>query len=371
MNRRWILVLTGFVAAVAATVLITKQVTGSSAGSSTPLRAGSAAQAEIKNPPAVAAATTRPASDQGSQVFTLPASLVPEETVELYAKASGYVAEINVDIGSRVRKGDILVLLKAPELLDDLRANEALVTARQAKMAAMQAKTDQARLAIESAQAELKRVEAELNLCRITHGRKADLYREKAIPQQEYDVAQNQLAVTEADLAIAKAKVESAKGEQLAAEADVKAAEAEIAVAQADQARLKTLIEYMTVKAPFDGVIARRGVDHGAFVRSAAQAAGLPLLAIDRVGVRLVIDVPETQASLVHIGTEVRIQVRANGDRPVTARVARTAVSLRSDTRTMRAEIDLENKDGKLMPGMYARASIPLQPTAQVLAGGR
>lgn len=321
----------------------------------------SAEKPQHRPPQRAAPAATQPAAGAQSSAITLPATLDAEESVDLYAKASGYVSEIAVDIGSRVRNGDVLIQIDTPEMHDDIRQNEAVIAVRSARIEAMKAKAAQARLAVELALAQHKRVEAELGLSRITHTRKSELYREKAIPQQELDVAENQLAINEADLAIAKARIESARGEELAAQADVKAAEADLVVARSEAARLKTLLGYTTVKAPFDGVITRRDVDRGAFVRSAAQGAGLPLLALARVDrLRLVLDVPEVHAPVIRPGTEVRIQVRASGQQLLTGEVARIASALRADTRTMRAEVDLDNDDGALMPGMYARALIQL-----------
>lgn len=304
-------------------------------------------------PPAV------PQSAPAESAFTLPATLWPDESVELHAKASGYVSEITVDIGSRVRKGDLLIRLDAPEMSDDIHHAEARVAAYQARAAAARAQEAQSALKIEAAMAENRRAQVELDLSRLTHRRKAELLKETAIPQQEFDVADNELRTAEAKLAIAQAQVESAKGEKLAAQANVTAAEAEVSVAQADLARLKTLLEYTRIRAPFDGVVTARTVDHGAFVRSAVQGASAGLLTLQKVDrVRLVIDVPETQASLVRAGTPVTVRLRALKDEPLVATVTRTAGSLRTGTRTLRAEIDLDNRNGHLMPGMFGRVTL-------------
>ncbi|GMV97176.1 MAG: multidrug resistance protein [Phycisphaerae bacterium] len=311
-----------------------------------------------------AAPAATPLGGAGPPTVTLAATLIADETVELYAKASGYISDLQVDIGSRVRKGDVLLRLDIPEMLDDVKQNAALLSARKAKVESAKAKAALARLAVESALARQKRVQAEWTLCKITCQRKAQLIKEKAIPQQEYDVAESQLAISEADLAMAAAGVAGARGEVLAAEADVQSAEADLGVAIAEGDRLKTLLAYAAVTAPFDGVITRRDVDRGAFVRSAAQGAGAALLRLERVDrLRLVLDVPETLAPLIRPGTAVQIQFRANGDETLTAPVTRSAAALRSDTRTMRAEVDLDNAAGRLLPGMYAKVTVRPPPT--------
>jgi len=283
--------------------------------------------------------------------------VVPDEQVELYAKTSGYVSRISVDIGSRVRREDTLIQLDVPELTDELQHAEAALAARRAK-------ANQASLLVESARSEQQRYTAEQELADITLKRKTELLQGKAIPPQEYDIAKTGVDLAKAQAAVGRAKVAAAEGELIAAQADT-------AVAESDLARTKTLIAYMTIKAPFDGVVTRRGVDHGDFVRSAAQGAGSSLLTIAKAGVvRVVIDVPEADAPRVSIGAPVRIELRSLGGAPIDAKITRTALAIRQDTRTMRAEIDLENADGKLVPGMYAKVTVGLNEAPPKESGG-
>jgi RND family efflux transporter MFP subunit len=115
-------------------------------------------------------------------------------------------------------------------------------------------------------------------------------------------------------------------------------------------------------------VITARLVDPGAFVRSAAEGATTSLLTIARVDyVRLVLNVPESDAPYVNIGTELEAQCKVLGEHPLRVTVTRTAMSLRESTRTMRAEADIQNPDGRLVPGLYARTSVLLKTNAQAL----
>ncbi len=313
----------------------------------------------VTSHPATRPLAKRPEKKAQAYIFTLPALLVADNTANLYAKVSGYVIQINVDIGSRVRAGDVLLKLAIPEMDDELRQREAQFGAKRAEVEALKAKVTQAQLAIQAAQAERMRFEAERDLSRITYERKVELYRGKAIPTQQLDEAKSQLDVSEARLGMARATVANAQGAERAAQADVKAAEAQVTLAGADVARLKTLIAYETITAPFDGVITRRNVNIGWFVRSAAQGAGPWLLTLDKVDrIRVVIDVPEAEAPLVRPGTPVDIEIASLKEPPFHAVVTRTATAIRSDTRTMRAEVDLKNTREQLSPGMYAKVIV-------------
>jgi len=302
------------------------------------------------------------------RVLKIPASLEPGEVAAMYAKTNGYVEKLGVDIGSRVAKGDVLLEIDVPEMLDELKQVEAMHAAKKAKVQALKAKAAQAKSMIVTAQAEVQRAEAELSLGRITAERKRQLFKQNAIPQQELDEAISRLAVTEAQVQIAKAGVVAATAQKDAVEADVTVAEAQVGVEEAKRERLQTLMTFATIRAPFDGVITQRYVDPGAFVRSAAEGATTPLLTIARVDyVRLVMNVPESDASNVSVGTQIEAICNQMGAKPLKATITRTAMALRENTRTMRVEADIDNADGMLMPGLYARASVLLTSEAQAM----
>lgn len=303
-----------------------------------------------------------------TQVLKLPASLEPGEVADLYAKTSGYVQKLYVDIGSRVREGDVLLEIDVPEMLDELKQAQAVLAAKEANVQALRAKAAQAESMIVTAKAEVRRSEAELALWRITAERKQQLFDEKAISEQDLDEATSRLAVMEAQIQNTQSKVAAAVAEHTAVEADVAVAQSQVAVEKANLDRLSTLMAYTTVRAPFDGVITQRHVDPGAFVRSAAESATTPLLTVARVDyLRLVLNVPESDAPYVGVGTQLEAQCNALGSEPLRVNVTRTAMALRENTRTMRAEADIDNPDGRLLPGLYARTTVLLETEAQAL----
>lgn len=291
---------------------------------------------------------TKPTRRSLTRALTMPATLLADEQVNMLAKTSGYVAEVVVDIGSRVKKGDVLATIDVPEMMDELRQAEAIQAAKDAKVT-------QAEALRETAKAEVQRFAAEYALQKITHDRKVQLHMQKVIPEQELDESKNEIAVAEAFQKIAAAKVNSS-------EADVVVAKAEVLMAGATVARIKTLMKYATIRAPFDGVITERFIDPGDFVRSATEGAAEPLLLIAKMDrIRLSLEIPEIDSSSVKIGTPVDVVVKALGEHPFPGVITRTAVGLRASTRTMRAEVDLDNADGLLAPGMYAQVTIKLE----------
>src|SRR5262245_43354017 len=127
-------------------------------------------------PASVTAVQSQPTTTQPSKNETrLPGTLVADQSVELYAKISGYVGELRVDIGSRVRKGDVLIKIDDPELADELRSAEAQLMANRAKVKALAAKARESAAAIETAKAEVRRASAEQELRDITARRKEEL----------------------------------------------------------------------------------------------------------------------------------------------------------------------------------------------------
>jgi len=310
----------------------------------------------------VAVTTSRPDRRTLVRELALPASMEAYASAELYAKTSGYVAEVKVDIGSRVGAGDELIRIDVPEMLDELRQAEAALAARRASLAALKAKATRAGLMVETAAAEELAREAEAELQQITTTRKEELVKGNAITTQEFDEARIKLSIAQAQVSIATAKRAAAAGDKATADADVGVGEAEIAVAEANVSRLRTLMEYASIKAPFDGVITKRQIDPGDFVRSAAQGAATPLLTVARIDrVRVVLDVPESDCRFVTEGTPLELRLAACTGDPVSLFVSRTAKALNPATRTMRAEADLDNPDLALSPGMFAHVAVKLE----------
>lgn len=351
MNRKMLATVSITVVIIILTVLVTHDMVSS----------GSAGSAVAQGPgdktvvgKAVTVEVTTPERRPLTRSLRMPATLLAGEMADLYSNTSGYIAEIKVDIGDRVKRGDALLIIDVPEMGDELRQAQAVLEARRAKV-------EQARAMITIAQAEVQRYKAELDLKTITMGRKQALRGGNAIPQQELDEAKSERDIAVAQLNIAEARVAGG-------DADVKVAESEVAMALATVARIETLMKYATIRAPFDGVITERLVDPGAFVRSAAEGNTTPLLSVAHIEfIRLALEIPESDAPFVQPGTDVEINVKALGGELIQATITRTARALKANTRTMRAEVRLDNASRRLAPGMYAQVEIRLETKQQAM----
>ncbi|MBI4558692.1 MAG: efflux RND transporter periplasmic adaptor subunit [Candidatus Hydrogenedentes bacterium] len=262
-----------------------------------------------------------PGSITADSGIELSGSIEAFEKADLYAKVSGYIEEITVDIGDEVHAGDAISRLTIPEMGPEL----------------LRAKT-----AIAEARAQYEKARADASLTGVTYTRYSDLYAKEpgAITKQEVDVA---------------------KAEQSVATAQVSVANASIASAEAEVARLEALMDYAIIKAPFDGVITKRYLDTGSLV-VAGTGGGKPLVEIMRKDkVRLVVYVPEAAASSVKPGTPASVTIDAlKGLDAMDASVTRCSGSLMPDTRSMRAEIELSNSSDTLKPGMFAKVRLKL-----------
>jgi RND family efflux transporter MFP subunit len=307
-------------------------------GAVLPAVAGGAA---CSRPRAAARAEERPAVSVAkvargdlSQTLTLAAEFRPFQEIEVHAKVAGYVKSIAVDVGDRVRAGQLLAVLEIPELENDIVTDEA-----------------SARRSVEEvnrAQADLVRAESAHEVAHVGATRLAAVMKQRPnlVAQQDIDEAQGRDRVAEAQVSTAKAAV-AASQEQLA-------------VARANQNKTKTMFAYARITAPFAGVITHRYADTGAMIQAgtSSQSQAMPIVRLSQNNLlRLIIQVPESAVSRIHVGAPVGVKVQAIG-RDFQGKVARFAEKLNLDTRTMETEVDVPNPTLELVPGMYAYASI-------------
>jgi len=280
----------------------------------------------------------------------LPATVEAYEQADLYAKTSGYISDLRVDIGSRVRAGEVLAVIDVPELVKELETTRAQEGVKEAGVNASESHVTQAEKLAQQAARQADRAKADLELKEITLRRKQELFAGKATTQQDLDEARLQRQAGEADLQIAIAKTEAAQADIASAKADQVSAAAQVQAAKAQVEQLEALVSYTHVIAPFDGLITRKYMDRGALLQASNRS---PIVTIQRVDkVRVVAYVPESDAGRIKYGDSAKIKI---GKNEIAGKVSRTSASLDWQTRTMRIEIDLPNGEGKFLNGMFAQ----------------
>jgi len=247
--------------------------------------------------------------------LTLSGEFRPFEEVDLHAKVAGYIRTISVDVGDRVRAGQVLAELEVPELV-----------------------------------AQLQEAGASLDRARSTHEAAHQAY---VRLKEASDQRPGLIAAQELDDAYARDR----------------ASAAQVTETEAAERRASALSAYSKIVAPFAGVVTKRYADTGALIQagtsSSTQALPVVRLAED-ARLRLVLPVPESAVRRIHVGTAVDVRVPAL-DRTFEGRVARFADDLDRQTRTMETEIDVPNADGRLVPGMYAETELELLKKAASL----
>jgi RND family efflux transporter MFP subunit len=269
--------------------------------------------------------------------LTLTGTITPYEQVTVYAKATGYLKYLKVDLGDRVKQGELLAQLDIPEMATAMAEKQAAVLRAEAAV-------EQARATVEQSRAEVEFADVNHQRLKAIHDRDADV-----LPQQDVDQAR-------ASDGVARAKLKSA-------ETQVKVLEAALAGAKADLDTLQALDQYSRIEAPMTGVVTQRFVDPGALVQVAtsSRTQAAPVVTIARLDrLRVLADIPEPNVTQVHPGTPVTLLVSGES---VVAKVTRIGTVLDPASRTMRTEVDVANPGGRLRPGMTVQVSLDTKRT--------
>ncbi len=264
--------------------------------------------------------------------LTLPGGTAAFDNASLYPRATGYISERRVDIGSRVKKGDLLLRIAAPDLDRQLDQARAQLKQVQATMTQAQATLDQAK--------------AGASLADLNYKRSKDLVQRGYETVQNNDTQQTNVATQQASLGTANAGIKVAAANEQAQQATVD--------------RLVTLTQFEEVRAPFEGIIVTRGVDTGDLV-NADSKTGVPLLTIAKDAViRVTVNIPQSNAVAIHDGLNASIAVPQIPGRIFVGKIARSSVALLNTSRTLTTEVDVPNPDGTLRPGLFVNVSFEI-----------
>jgi RND family efflux transporter MFP subunit len=326
-----------FLSGISGALCLTMLLTWSGCNREGPAKEGESA---VTTPSAVTAPVVR---ENLSSTLTVAGQFEAYQDVDLHAKVSGYIRRINVDIGDRVRMGEVIATLEIPEL--------------DAQVAGAQAQVRHSQSEIGRAQSEVTRAQANHTALHEAYTRldQASKQRPGLVAQQELDDAFAKDQNSEAQIDVAKAALEAAR-EQLG-------------VSNADDQRVHALSSYSVVTAPFDGVITKRYADTGSLIQAgtASDTQSMPVVRLAQSGLlRLRMPVPEADVPSIQEGGEVQVRVQATG-KTFTGKIIRFTRSLDTSTRTMLVEVDVPNPKLTLSPGMYAETVISLQQRDRVL----
>jgi RND family efflux transporter MFP subunit len=236
----------------------------------------------------------------------IPAELTGFQQVDIYAKVSSFVKEIRVDIGSKVKKGQLLMLLEAPEISSQLAAAESRQFSQKAIYNASKSNYDRL-----------------------------------------YDTSKIEGTISKNDLEQAAARKNSDFAQYQAAKAAYK--------------EISTMKSYLTIRAPFDGVISARNSNLGAYVGPTGKGSELPLFTLQQQDkLRLSIYVPESYTDYLNIGDELGFSIKSINNQVFHAKIARMSGALDSRLRSELVELDVPNKNEKLLAGMVAEMILPI-----------
>lgn len=267
--------------------------------------------------------------------LTIAGAFKPFQDVDVHAKVAGYIRTIYVDVGDHVSSGQTLAVLEVPELAAEVAGASAAARRSEQEIHRAQGDVERAKSTHAAAHAMFERLHQAAQ-------QKAGL-----VAQQEVDNAQAKDLESEAGVS--------------SAQAAFSAAQQALEVAQANQNQFSALSNYTRIVAPFAGVVTARYADTGALLAAGtSNSQSMPVVRLAEVSkLRLVLPIPESIAGQIHLGDPVKVHVQAlNQD--IVGRVSRFAGSLDSQTRTMETEIDFDNRNGKLLPGMYTETVLQL-----------
>jgi HlyD family secretion protein len=300
-----------------------------------------------------------------------PGYVFAYEQTALYPKVAGYIKQWMVDIGDPIKKGQLLAHIYVPELHARYKEKKAQVALDEIRVRLAERAVDVAQEQWQVAVADIDKYRADVQRWQSEVSRLASAKVEGKLVVNEQILAesQRQLELAKASLAAALAREKARAMELAKAKTDVEAARAQVTVDLAAEEHLAALVSYTKMQAPYDGIVVVRNANTGDYVeprygdasaplggvRSEVPERGTPIYVVARTDVvRVYVDVPEMEAAYIDRGTKARVRIQSLNDEEREGTVTRTSWALNVQSRTLRAEIDLPNPDGRMRPGMYA-----------------
>src|SRR5437016_203426 len=249
------------------------------------------------------------------------ATLEAFEEADVFAKVSGYLSDVRVDIGDHVKAGQVLAVIDVPEMEQELAEDKAQLESKQSSL--------------ESARRQLDHYKANVAL-------------HNALLKRREELSEGQGYISDRTLDEVRANAEIAKADLGVAEANRALAANQVDLAAATVEKIKALLAYSQIVAPFDGVVARRLVNRGDLVQAVTATRTTPLFTVQRIDtIRVFCDVPENDVPHLHIGDSAIVKPYGFEGKPFVGTVTRFSLRLNPETRNMRTEIDLSNPEAR------------------------
>ncbi len=307
-------------------------------------------------------------------------SVEAAEAADVFAKVSGYLQAIHVDIGAEVEAGEPLAELDVPELAQELQRRKSLLEqargeAREcdARLNVMQGEQETAEAVVSEAESKIQQHVLERRLYEKETKRLDQLVRQGAIEEKLLDEKRHLLEIARSAeqrarqaVRVAKARWEEVGPRVELAEAECSTAHAAVAVAASEVEHAEIMLRYCNITSPFSGVVTQRNVDPGNFVQSAAEGGSQPMFKVSRTDqMKVVVSVPDRFVPYINPEDRAEVRIDALHGEVFEGKVARVARFQDRKTRTMRVEVDLPNDDGRLIDGMYGSVTLHSPPPAE------
>jgi RND family efflux transporter MFP subunit len=299
--------------------------------------------------------------------LALPGNTEAINIASIYARANGYVRQRLVDIGSVVKAGQVLAVIESPEVDQELAQARANLEHAKAAVEQAGANLEQAKAGVLQARALVEQATANEQLAGTTDQRWTRLVDKGVLPKQSGDERRSAFLARQAESAAARAGFTTAEANVVSRTADLRAADANVQAQGANVRRLERLQSFEQVTAPFEGVVTERKVERGDLV-SAGSAGDRNLFTVAQAKtLRIQVNVPQSYAVDLKPGQAAEIIVRERPGQTFTGTVARTAESLNASSRTLLSEVQVDNREGRLLPGMYAQVKFTVARTQNLV----
>jgi RND family efflux transporter MFP subunit len=321
-------------------------------------RAAETARAATEDLPVVSVVAAK--TSASTSELQLPGNTEPINVAHVYARTSGYVRARQVDIGSRVKAGQVLAIIESPEVDQQLAQARANLEQAHAALAQAQSNLDQARAGVNQASANIVQARANEEIAATTNERWTRLVSRGVLPKQAGDERRTSLAARAAETQAALAASKTADAAVISRQADIAAARAAIDAQAANVRRLEELQGFEHVIAPFNGFVSERKIERGDLVSADAGGDRNLFTVVQGNVLRIKVSVPQTYAIDLHPGQPAEVTVNERPGRIFPGKVARTAEALDASSRTLLSEVQVDNSSGDLLPGMYSQVKFAL-----------